>query len=184
MIHERSRRAALACAPGAAALLIAGCGPGAIPPSMPHPLAGNAAPAFETESTDDDYVSVPAAGATRVTVLDFWASWCAACSQTIPALDAIWRDHKAHGVMVIGVSVDEAEGAADARARQLGASFPIVSDPWQRIAGSYGVAQVPLTFVIDGQGRVRWVGRSPERARQAVDYLLAEGPARPRDVFE
>lgn len=182
MTHERSGGAAALGLAACVALL--GCGPGSLPPSMPHPLAGGEAPEFETESTGDAYVAVPGAGRTRVTVLDFWASWCAACDQSIPALDAIFRDHKGDGVMVIGVSVDESEGAAEARARELGASFPIVSDPYQRIAGSYGVAQVPLTFVIDGVGRVRWVGRDPGDVRRAVDVVLSEGAARPRDVFE
>lgn len=188
MTHERSRGAATRGALGpAAALLLLGCvacGPGPLPSSMSHPLAGGAAPEFETESTAEAYVAVPGAGRTRVTVLDFWASWCAACDQTIPALDVLFRDHKGDGVMVVGISIDATEGAAEARARELGASFPIVNDPYQRIAGSYGVAQIPLTFVIDGAGRIRWVGRDPGSARRAVDVVLSEGASRPRDVFE
>jgi len=155
-----------------------------MPPSMPHPLQGGAAPEFESEATGMRTVGVPGGYRTRVIVIDFWASWCPACSTTLPALDDLYRDRREDGVMVIGVSVDETQGAAEATARNLGATFPIVNDPYQRIAGQYGVAEVPLTFVIDGAGTVRWIGRDPESARHAVDVVLAEGAGRRRPVLE
>jgi cytochrome c biogenesis protein CcmG/thiol:disulfide interchange protein DsbE len=157
-----------------------------MPESVRHPLVGSAAPPFHAESTAARPVGVPGSRRTQVTVIDFWASWCASCGRTMPALDRLWRDHRTDGVAVIGVSVDESGVAVDAVAHELGATFPIVADPDQRIAGSYGVAQVPLTFVVDGAGTVRWVGRDPEAARRAVDVLLSEGPAgaRPRSAFE
>lgn len=170
----------------ACALLALGCGPGAMPASVRHPLVGRAAPAFHAESTAAIPVGVPGTRRTRVTVIDFWASWCASCSRTLPALDRLWRDRRADGVAVIGVNVDESDVAAEAAAHALGATFPIVTDPGQRLSASYGVAQVPLTFVVDGAGTVRWVGREPESARRAVEVVLSEGPAsaRPRSVFE
>lgn len=170
----------------AGALLAVGCGPGALPASVGHPLVGNTAPAFRADSTAARPVGVPGSARVRVTVIDFWAPWCAACARTVPALDALWRDRRADGVMVIGVGVDTSEVAADAGAHRLGASFPIVADPYQRLAGTYGVAQVPLTFVVDGGGTVRWVGRDPASARRAVDVVLHEGPAgaRQRSAFE
>jgi cytochrome c biogenesis protein CcmG, thiol:disulfide interchange protein DsbE len=178
-----TRGFALDVALGAGALLALGCGPGAMPASVHHPLVGSTAPEFQAESTAARSVGVPGSRRIRVTVIDFWASWCAACSHTMPALDKLWRDHKTDGVMVIGVSVDDSEQAADTGAHELGASFPIVADPYQHLAGTYGVAKVPLTFVVDGAGTVRWVGRDPGSARRAVDVLLSEG-ARPRSVFE
>ena len=67
---------------------------------------------------------------------------------------------------------------------ELGATFPIVADLDQRLSGTYGVAQVPLTFVVDGAGTVRWVGHDPASARSAVEVLLSERPAGARSVFE
>ena len=77
-------------------------------------------------------------------------------------------------MVVIGVSVDEVPEAATDAARRLRATFPIVSDPRMRIAASYHVGQIPLTFVVDRAGTVRWVGRDPGAVRQAVDAVLAE----------
>jgi cytochrome c biogenesis protein CcmG, thiol:disulfide interchange protein DsbE len=157
-----------------------------MPSSVRHPLVGDAAPEFHAESTAEGPVDVPGDRSTRVTVIDFWASWCAACSLTLPALDVLYRERRADGVAVIGVSIDDSEATAVALARRLGASFPIVADPELRLAGPYRVAQIPLTFVVDGAGTVRWVGRDPESTRRAVDVLLSEGPARarPGSAFE
>ncbi len=172
---------AAACAP-----LVLGCGPGAMPASVRHPLVGSAAPEFHAESTAAITVGVPGTRRTRVTVIDFWASWCASCSRTLPALDKLWRDRKADGVAMIGVNVDASEATAEAAAYELGATFPIVADLDQRLTGTYGVAQVPLTFVVDGAGTVRWVGRDPASARRAVEVLLSEraSDARARSAFE
>ncbi|WP_437811857.1 TlpA family protein disulfide reductase [Sorangium sp. So ce1078] len=173
------RPGALASAAACAALAL-GCGPGAMPASVRHPLVGGAAPEFHAESTAAVTVGVPGTRRTRVTVIDFWASWCASCSRTMPALDRLWRDRKADGVAVIGVNVDASETAAEAAAYELGATFPIVADLDQRLTGTYGVAQVPLTFVVDGAGTVRWVGRDPASARRAVEVLLSERSSNPR----
>jgi cytochrome c biogenesis protein CcmG/thiol:disulfide interchange protein DsbE len=150
------------------------CGPGAMPASIGHPLAGEEAPAFRGVSTEARAVGIPARSRTTVTVIDFWASWCDACQVAIPALDAIYQRHKEDGVMVIGVSVDDTAEEAIAAMDRLHATFPIVVDPGQRIAGSYGVAQIPTTFVVDRAGTVRWVGRRVGEAQRAVEVVLAE----------
>lgn len=170
----RGRRAALACVATIAAGLAMGCGPGAMPASIQHALAGESAPAFLGVSTLSRDVGVPGRGRTRVTVIDFWASWCDACTESLPLLDALWRRHKDDGLMVIGVSVDESEEQAVAMAEHLHATFPLLVDPGQRIAGRYGVAQVPITFVVDRHQTVRWVGRSAVEARRAAEVVLAE----------
>lgn len=168
----RRRSAHITCAALALAILGLGCGPTSMPRSLGHPLAGSSAPRFQEEATSSRPVGIPSDDRTRVTVVDFWASWCEACQDTIPALDDLWRDLRHDGVLVIGVSVDESPGAADLAAQRLGASFPIVVS--QRIAARYGVAKVPLTFVVDARGTVRWVGRNPSDMRQAVEFLLRE----------
>jgi len=158
----------------AALFALPACGGGRVPSSLPHPLAGGHAPEFREFDIDERDVGVPGGMRTKVTVIDFWASWCGGCQETIPFMDAMYRDKKEDGLMVIGVSVDEHGDDAISFARTLRTSFPIVLDPGMRIAGSYGVGQVPLTFVIDRRGIVRWVGRSPGDAQAAVNALLSE----------
>lgn len=151
-----------------------GCGPASMPASSRHPLAGGPAPEFRGTSTKGRDVSVPGVGRTKATLVCFWASWCPTCQGALPGLDAIWLDHKRDGLMFIGVSVDDSEKHAVSMAAELGTSFPIVMDDGQRLMSQYSVGKVPMLFVIDQTGTVRWTGRDPSAARDAVEAVLAE----------
>jgi peroxiredoxin len=153
--------------------LLAGCA-GTMPPSIGHSMLGNPAPEFHEMATADRDVGLPGSPRTRVTVIDFWASWCVGCQESIPALSDLYNDKREDGVMVIGVSVDESADDALLFAQHLHAKFPVVLDPHMRIAGNYRVGNIPLTFVVDKHGIVRWIGRDPGDARRAVNVVLAE----------
>jgi cytochrome c biogenesis protein CcmG/thiol:disulfide interchange protein DsbE len=150
-----------------------------MPPSIQHPLSGNAAPAFEVASLDSRSIAVPSRSPrTRATVIDFWASWCAPCLEAMPGVERLYRDRKDDGLVVVGVSVDGVPEDAAASSKQAGVTFPIVHDAGMRVAGAYRVASVPITFLLDQSGAVRWVGRDPEALRHAVDVVLSEPRAR------
>src|SRR6185437_6568260 len=92
----------LACSLGLVA-----CGPGTMPPSLNHPLAGAQAPALRELAAEPTEVGIWHGAPVKVTVVDFWASWCQGCQESLPELDALYRDKRAAGLAVIGVSVDE-----------------------------------------------------------------------------
>lgn len=154
------------------AALSIGCVP-PMPPSMQHPLLGQMTPAFEAVSLDNQVMLVPAYAGTRVTVLDFWASWCGSCQVTMPALDRLYRDRRRDGLLVVGISVDENSEQALEGAYRFGVTFPVVHDRGQELQATYGVSQVPTTFVLDTAGRVRFVGTDPESIKRAVQALMA-----------
>ncbi len=159
----------------AGALGASSCGPGLMPASLRHPLAGAQAPTSMTDlGGQPTEVGIWHGAPVKVTVVDFWASWCQGCQESLPALDALYRDKRGDGLNVVGVSVDERRADAYAMAQALHASFPIVVDQDSRLASSFRVAQVPLTFVVDRGGTVRWVGRDPVAVRRAVEVVLAE----------
>ncbi|WP_170229868.1 TlpA family protein disulfide reductase [Polyangium fumosum] len=158
----------LACA-GAIGLF--GCAP-PMPASMGHPLLGAASPPFHETAIDERSVDVPGTLRTHVTVIDFWASWCGSCQQTMPALERLYQDRRAEGLVVVGVSVDDSPDEAAAGAEAFGVSFPIVHDGGHGLQYAFGVSQVPTTFVVDRSGTVRFVGRDPSSIQRAVIALM------------
>jgi cytochrome c biogenesis protein CcmG/thiol:disulfide interchange protein DsbE len=153
---------------------LSSCGAGMMPPSLYHPLAGGQAPAMSELGSEPTEVGIWHGAPVKVTVVDFWASWCAGCQESLPALDALYHDKREDGLRVIGVSVDARRDDAYAMVQALHASFPIVVDEDARLQSQYRVAQVPLTFVVDRNGTVRWVGRDPAAVRRAAEVVLAE----------
>lgn len=170
-------RRAFVLLPAAFGLAGAGCRAATvrIPRSIRHPLAGMPAPDFQAPSaSSSQVVTVPGSPETTlVTVVDFWASWCEACVEAMPALEQLYRRNRERGVDVVGVSVDEEPRNAIGTVMAYGTTFPIVLDPHGRIQNAYWVSKIPTTFVIDRSGLIRWVGRDPSEMEQAVDKLVA-----------
>ncbi|HEY6037465.1 MAG TPA: TlpA disulfide reductase family protein, partial [Kofleriaceae bacterium] len=91
----------------------------------------------------------PTAG--RITVVDFWATWCGPCLRSMPHLDQIARKHPEIDVLTINI-----DDAAEARAifdrahyqLQLLADDGATSD-------RFGVVSIPHTVLIDGKGMLR-----------------------------
>lgn len=117
----------------------------------------------------------------RVVYLDFWASWCAPCRQSLPWIERLRRDLRPLGLEVLGVNVDES--AADARRflKRYPVSFPVIGDAQGAIAALYDVRDMPSSFLIDRKGVVRHVHRGfnrddGARLRLRIEALLAEHP--------
>ena len=88
----------------------------------------------------------------KVTLVDFWASWCPPCKESFPALDLIQRDYRARGVEVIAVNVDERQKDADAFLAAHPHQMLVVFDPQGESPKAFQVRGMPSSFVIDRQG--------------------------------
>ena len=111
-----------------------------------------------------------------VTLVNFWASWCAPCRVEHPQLMRLKHD----GFAILGVNYKDDPQKARRFLDELGNPFKAVgTDPKGRTAIEWGVYGVPETFVVDGKGKVvsRFAGPVTEqilerRIRPAVETAL------------
>jgi cytochrome c biogenesis protein CcmG, thiol:disulfide interchange protein DsbE len=90
----------------------------------------------------------------RVVIVDFWASWCKPCRQSIPWLNSMRDRYGASGLTIIGVNVDAERADADRFLRAVPIDFEIVFDPKGDLAKQFKVQGMPSSFVFDRTGRM------------------------------
>jgi cytochrome c-type biogenesis protein len=102
----------------------------------------------------------------KVVLLNVWATWCPPCREEIPALQAIYEEHAASGLEVVGVSIDAAgeERAVAEFAGQFGVTYPIWLDPHERVSSVFRTTGVPTTLLIDRDGTLLWRHLGPVTA--------------------
>lgn len=146
------------------------------------------APLRAETKVGDAFPALAAAGLTgpvpatagKVVVVDFWASWCAPCKASFPALAKIQADYAARGVVIVAVSVDEKEASYAAFVKKWAPPFVVVHDPSHRLASAVDVPAMPSSYVLGRDGRVRFVHRgfhgaaTDRELRAQLDQLLAE----------
>jgi cytochrome c biogenesis protein CcmG/thiol:disulfide interchange protein DsbE len=91
----------------------------------------------------------------RVTVLNFWASWCAPCAEETPWFIEFQRKYERDGLSVIGVSLDD-DGWKSVKPfiGGMGVNYRMVLADSQ-IARLYGgLESLPVTVIIDRSGRI------------------------------
>ncbi len=113
----------------------------------------------------------------RIVFLDFWATWCTPCKDSIPLVQRFRRSHP--GVDVVSVDVGEPESFVRAYAKKLKMDG-VVLDPDEIVAHAFGVTGYPTLVAIDGTGRVRarWVGFDPDIEREMADAVAKYGAPR------
>lgn len=87
-------------------------------------------------------------------MLDFWATYCPPCRESLPVLDRLAKDLAPKGVTICAVNGADSEKAKDyAEANQL--TLPIGLDKGGKVCLAYYINSIPCTVVIDKEGIVR-----------------------------
>lgn len=124
-------------------------------PKPPTPAAARVAPDFSRLDLDHREIHL-AAYRGKVVLLNFWATWCAPCLSEIPRFAQWQRKYGGRGLQIVGVSMDDEEAPARAAYRKVALNYPVVMGD-EKLGELYGgVLGLPMTFLIDGEGRIRF----------------------------
>jgi cytochrome c biogenesis protein CcmG, thiol:disulfide interchange protein DsbE len=95
----------------------------------------------------------------KIVVLNFWASWCKPCQVEAPLLERAQSMLASHNGTVLGVTYLDASPDSLGFVRSNHLTYPNLRDTDGSFAHSYGTDQLPESFLLDRQGKVRLVSR-------------------------
>jgi len=123
-------------------------------------------------------VDLAAGKGKNVYVLEFWATWCHPCRESIPHLTELQRKYKDQGLVVIGITDENNPKAVAPFVAKMGdkMDYTVAYDDNHQTNNAYihafGLRGIPHAFVIDREGRIAWSGHPKFGLEQAVDQII------------
>jgi thiol-disulfide isomerase/thioredoxin len=113
----------------------------------------------------------------RVYVLEFWATWCPPCVQSIPHMIELADKYKDKAVPFIAVSVDSSSEPVKKMVKDKGINYYVGMD--NGLSDKYSVSSIPAAFIIGRSGQVVWRGHPGSSGFETaiVNALNAPPPA-------
>ncbi|WP_108672299.1 thiol-disulfide oxidoreductase ResA [Peribacillus acanthi] len=86
--------------------------------------------------------------------LNFWGTWCKPCEKEMPYMNNQYKVYKDQGVQILAVNVGESEFAVKSFIKDHDLAFPVLIDKKSQVQNAYKVNPLPVTFLIDKEGKV------------------------------
>ena len=135
---------------------------------------GSVAPDFTLPDVDGNPVSLSSFRGKYVLV-DFWAAWCPDCRKENPNIVAAWEKYKDKNFAVLGVSLDRTREQWLAAIEKDKLAWTQVSDLkyWNSEAAVlYCIRWIPMSFLIDPEGKIVAIGLEGEELHNKLEELL------------
>lgn len=120
-------------------------------------LIGKSAPPFALEERVGPHAASLSELGGQVVLVEFWATWCGACRESLPTLAAWHRKYAARGLRIVAISQDDDRATLERFARKEKLPFTLAHDEGGKVSSSYRVPAIPMIVVIDRAGVVRFV---------------------------
>jgi len=131
---------------------------------------------FSQQTPDGTMLSIMSeVSRNKITILDFWASWCGPCRQETPFMIELYNKYKDSGLGMVGISLDQEKDTWLQAIKSLGIPWPQMSDlkGWDNtVAKQFCINSIPHTIIVDKSGKILRRGLRGEELEQFVAEQL------------
>lgn len=95
----------------------------------------------------------------KLTLIDFWATWCKPCTKAIPELNKIYEMYRDKGVEIIGINGDGPRSVSKVApvSKALKIKYPVLIDLNASVKADLNVIVFPTLLIVNTEGNVVWV---------------------------
>ena len=123
-----------------------------------EPRVGRLAPSFQLPDLSARKIELKAVyQKNKVTLVNFWATWCPPCRVEIPEFNRIYQEYRGKGLEILAVNTWDDSNPEKIKefVDRAGMEFPILLDTEGNVATRYGVRGIPTTVIIGPTGHIR-----------------------------
>jgi len=125
-------------------------------PSHAALRSGDALPRITLYSLNGSKVTLPDDYKGKVVVIHFWASWCPYCIKEIAAIESIYKKYGDKELAPFSINVGESRDAINRYIANTAVTYTILLDSDKQASKQYWITGVPMTFVADKSGVLRY----------------------------
>jgi len=115
----------------------------------------SSAPDFNLKTIDGQDITLSGLRG-KVVLLDFWATWCGPCKESIPHLIQLYKNYQDKGLTLIGMNTDPPGNIETVHRfiRTMEIPYPMIMTP-ERVARAFEIRGLPTVVIIDKKGSIR-----------------------------
>lgn len=129
------------------ALIFIGCD------AKPPQAVQSQAPEFNLKDMNGNEFKLSDLIGTKPLVLDFWATWCAACLNELPKIIELDKKHRDQ-INIVGINLDRTYESAQKYTQDRFIQYSNLFDEGGKVARAYGVVGIPSLIIINSQGQI------------------------------
>lgn len=119
----------------------------------------------------------------KIILLNFWATWCPPCREEMPMMQEVYEKYKDQDVVILTVNPTSVElrGGTDSKKaenqvrkfiKDSGFTFPVLLDKEDKAWDIYQQRGIPVNYVIDKQGIVRYGFSGAFQSKEQIEMLI------------